>query len=206
MRTRLLVCAPLRAEAWALRAGLGSRPVYRTGCGLRHSARSVVWLARCDVHALAVAGLAGGLDPTVRSGDVVVGSEVLHPDGSARPLSGARVAEELRRQGLTVHCGPIVTTSHLVNGTERAELARTGALAVDMESAVLAAAAEDRAFAVVRVVMDTAREPLLDVGTPRRAGAALRQLRRTAGALVRWADSVAGVDEGNPSASTREVL
>jgi len=53
---------------------------------------------------------------------------------SAPLLAGA-----LRRLGLTVHVGPIVCTPRLVSGAGRAALAATGALAVDMESAAVAA-------------------------------------------------------------------
>ncbi|MBA8824549.1 4-hydroxy-3-methylbut-2-enyl diphosphate reductase [Saccharopolyspora lacisalsi] len=206
MSTGLLVCAPLHVEAWALRRDLGSRTVRRTGYGVRRSARSAVRLLHHPGHALAVAGVAGGIDPAVRSGDVVVADDLLGADGTVvRTCRSARLVEELRRRGLTVHCGPIVTADRLVRGAERPEWSRTEAIAVDMESAVLAGAAGDRAFAVVRVAVDTVCEPLLNPGTPRRGWAALRQLRRTAGPLARWASSVAPPDEEIHSTRTREV-
>lgn len=207
MVPRLLVCAPLALEARALRGARGwpaGQPclVRRTGCGLRRSARSAAELAGGDFDVMAIAGLGGGLTPALRSGDVVVGSEVrgtgtAGPGTAVRTLAYRRLAHELRRQGLTVHTGPIVTTGHVVHGTERAALARTGALAVDMESAALVAAAGCRPVAVVRVVLDTPREPLLGVATARRVVAALRRLRSTGEPLTRWADAIdrCGVDD-----------
>jgi nucleoside phosphorylase len=195
MASKLVVCAPLRIEARALRASLDRCVVQRTGYGLRRSARSVAKLAQRSFDAMAIVGVAGGLGESVCSGDVVVASEIRGPRGTVRCQRAAVLAGELRRLGLTAHCGPIVTADHLVGGAERAELGRAGALAVDRESAALAAAAVDRPLAVVRVVVDTAREPLLHVTTPRRALAALRRLHGVGVALDRWARSV--LPEGN---------
>ena len=50
----------------------------------------------------------------------------------------AILAGVLRRGGLRVHIGPIASSSGLVFGERRRELALAGALAVDMESAWLA--------------------------------------------------------------------
>ena len=67
-------------------------------------------------------------------------------------------------------------------------LARTGALAVDMESAWLAPAAAGRPFAVVRVVLDTpAHEICRSLATLAGGLAAWRALRRAAPALALWA-------------------
>ncbi|MDR7299980.1 phosphorylase family protein [Haloactinomyces albus] len=198
MTSRLLVCAPLGMEARALRHAFGrgvagADParvvVHRTGSGLRRSARSATVLVGRDFDAMAIAGLCGGLTPEVRSGDIVVGSRSRGPDTTERALAFRFLVDELRSRGLTVHTGPIVTTDHVVHGGERAALARTGALAVDMESAELATAAGDRPVAVVRVVLDTPREPLLRVASAHRAVAALRRLRSIGEPLVRWASA-----------------
>ncbi len=100
------------------------------------------------------------------------------------------LASELRCAGLPVRCGSIVTTDHVVHGAQRAELARTGALAADMESAVLAQAARGRPFGVVRVVVDTDRQPLLRPGTPSRALAARARLHAVGSCLPRWGRTV----------------
>lgn len=127
-----------------------------------------------------VAGVAGGLDPSVRPGDVVVA-----PDPSAPMLAGA-----LRRLGLTVHVGAIHTSDHLVTGAERRALAGRGALAVDMETGPLRAAAGSRPFAAVRVITDTEGAGLWSPGTLRRGVRALKALRHAAPALRQWAGAI----------------
>jgi 4-hydroxy-3-methylbut-2-enyl diphosphate reductase len=124
---------------------------------------------------------------------LVAGRRVAVP--SAPLLAGA-----LRRLGLRVHVGPIAASATVAGGTLRAELAASGALAVDMESGALAEAvqtasdpqsgAPSRPFAVVRTIVDTAEQPLLRPGTPVRGLAALRTLRAAAPALRAWVEAV----------------
>ncbi|GGI86465.1 lipoprotein [Saccharopolyspora subtropica] len=200
MRPRLLVCAPLASEARALRAALGPDAVRRTGFGPRRSTRSAAGLPDFDV--LVVAGVAGGLGEDVRSGDVIVADEVRGCGGTVRCRTAPVLVAELCRAGFPVRCGPIVTARRFVHGARRADLARTGALAVDMESAVLARAAGNRPVAVVRVVVDTARQPLLRPGTPARAMTALARLHALGPCLLRWASTAV---PHKPSAAPEEV-
>ncbi len=188
--TRLLVCAPLGVEARALRPSLGRETVLRTGYGPRRNARWATVIGAANVDAVVVAGLGGSVTDLIESGDVVVANEVRAAGQSVVCPSAPLLAGALRRCGFTVHCGPIATRDHLVRGAEYRELEHSGALAVDMESAMLAAAAGDRALAVVRVVVDTPRDPLAGLGTPGRALRALRQLREVGPALREWADAV----------------
>ena len=179
--TAAVIAAPLRVEWVALR---GARtPVICTGMGRRRSLRSA---RRLGDAAVLVAGVAGGLAPGVGIGDLVVASEVRAPDGSARPCPSAPLlVENLRRLGLSVHCGPIVSWPRLVDRAQRQRLAATGALAVDMESAWLASG--PRPFAVVRAISDTAAAPLVSPAIVARGLAALRALRRTVPGLDAWA-------------------
>ncbi|SFT01942.1 hypothetical protein [Saccharopolyspora flava] len=203
MSTRMLICAPMRLEASALRSaadntasgqetmrttGLGadSVAVRRTGYGPRRSARSAVRLLAADFDVLVVAGLAGGLSPEVRSGDVIVADELRGHREVLRCQAADSLAAELVRSGFPVRCGPIVTTDALAHGQRRAELAATGALAVDLESAVLAQAAGHRPLAVVRVVVDTPQHPLMRPGTVRRAMSGLARLHAVGSCLRRW--------------------
>jgi 4-hydroxy-3-methylbut-2-enyl diphosphate reductase len=175
-----VVCAPLRVERAALRrAGV---PVLRSGMGPRRSMRSVAGLPGSPV---LVAGLGGGLDGTVRPGDVVVASEVRGPGGPPVPSPSAPLlAGTLRRLGLTVHIGPIVSSERVVDGAARRALSGTGALAVDTESAWLAPAGAP--FAAIRSIVDTDAAPLWSAGAVPRGIRALRALRQTVPAIDAW--------------------
>jgi 4-hydroxy-3-methylbut-2-enyl diphosphate reductase len=158
-------------------------PVVRSGMGPRRSARSVARLAGAPV---LVAGLGGGLSPAVRPGDVVVASEVRGPDGSPVPSPSAPLlAGALRRLGLNVHLGPIVSSARVVDGAARRGLSGTGALAVDTESAWLAPPG-GAPFAAVRSIVDTDEHPLWSLGAVPRGIRALGALRRTVPALEAW--------------------
>jgi 4-hydroxy-3-methylbut-2-enyl diphosphate reductase len=203
-RGRLTVCAPLSLEARALRRGLpgsvpdgsvpgGSVTVRRTGYGPRRAATAAGWLREDRADALAVAGTCGGLAPELVPGDLVVATRIIGPDGETAASCPAAplLAGELRRAGLTVHEGPVATVTSLFDAGQRARAAQAGAIAVDMESSFLAAAAAGRPFAVLRAVSDTPRQPLLRPGGPAGGIAALRALRRAGPALAAWAAATA---------------
>jgi len=111
-------------------------------------------------------GLCGGLDPALRSGDVVIGARVLC--GGAGVVADERVARELAARlaaaGERVSLGAVVgVDAPVLTGAAKAELRRaTMAAAVDMESGVAARFAADRGapFAVLRVVSDPADRDL----------------------------------------------
>jgi 4-hydroxy-3-methylbut-2-enyl diphosphate reductase len=186
----LQVCAPLRLEARAVRRGLGGDgAVRRTGYGARRSAAAAAVLRADPFGMLAVSGTGAGLADDLKPGDLVVGTEVRAASGG-EPLScpaAPLLAGELRRAGLTARTGPIVTVDHLVRGRERRELAATGALLADMESATLLAGADGRPAIVVRAVSDTPDRPLLSPRSLAGGAAALRSLRQAGPVLARWA-------------------
>ncbi len=182
--TRLVVCAALALEAHAL----GGGTVVRTGVGPARARAAAGRLP--DFDALAVAGFGGALTRDLLPGDLFVATEVRAGD-RRHPCHGAdALAGLLRAAGLTVRRGPLAAPGHLVTGAERRALAATGALAVDMESGVLAEAAGRRPFAVVRAIVDTPDRPLLHPATLTGGLRALRALRRCGPLLWRWPASV----------------
>ena len=186
------MCAPLRLEARAVRRGLagvteGGGEVRRTGMGARNSARQADRLRTEDFGMLAVAGTGGGLAAGLRPGDLVVGSAVSGPDGLVTCPAAPLLAGELRRAGLRVQTGQIATVPRIVHGAGRQQLARDGALAADLESALLLTAAAGRPAVVLRAVSDTAQQPLLSPRALTSGAAALRSLALAAPALASWA-------------------
>ncbi|HTS99736.1 MAG TPA: 4-hydroxy-3-methylbut-2-enyl diphosphate reductase [Streptosporangiaceae bacterium] len=188
----LVVCAPLRVEARAVRRGLGERgEVRRTGYGPARAARAAAGLRDGAFGKLAVGGVGGGVSADLELGDVVVGTEVSRP-GLGDPVrcpSAPLLAGELRRAGLRASAGKIVTVDHLVRGGQRERLAADGAIAVDMESAPLLEGAAGRPAVVVRAISDTPRRPLLSPWAVPGGIAALRSLRQAAPVLARWAEA-----------------
>jgi 4-hydroxy-3-methylbut-2-enyl diphosphate reductase len=133
---------------------------------------------------VALSGVAQGLDPALRAGEIVVASELRTTDGRpARPLPGAAlVADDLRRRGLLVRIGPLVSTATAPSAEESEELAAAGALAWDTESAELARQLSDHPLVVVRAIVETA--PSAAPGAPLRGLGSLFGVRPS---LERWA-------------------
>lgn len=187
-----LLAAPLRTEATALRLGLARAGrqdvlVRRVGSG-----PFPFGAAAClGAGPVLIAGVCGALVPRLRPGDVIVPRQVRAPDGVAHEVAGAPLlAAELRRAGYLVHDGPLVQTESLVKSrAARDALAETGAIAVDMESGQLLAAAQPAPAAVVRVVVDTPAAPLFHPGTVTRGFGALRVLASIAPVLARYLDA-----------------
>jgi 4-hydroxy-3-methylbut-2-enyl diphosphate reductase len=192
---RLAVAAALRLEAAVLRSALPGARVVRTGMGPRLAgAAAGRWVAGSPA-ALAVAGLCAGLDPRLRPGDVVVAAEVRGPAGVVGCPSAGALQAALARRGVRAHLGPLQSVDHLVRGGERARLHAAGAVAADMESAFLVAAAglagrggaEGTPLAVLRVVVDSPGHELARPGIIVDGPRALLSLRRAAPALADWA-------------------
>jgi 4-hydroxy-3-methylbut-2-en-1-yl diphosphate reductase len=202
--TRLIICAPLAIEALAVRRGLsgGAGPgraeavragdvqaeVVRAGYGPARAAATAARLAAAGPpEALAVAGVGGGAVPDLRTGDVVVATRASYGDSVISLPSAPLLAGELRRAGLRVRTGPVRTVDRLLKPPGLADVAAAGAIAVDMESAPLLAAAGGGPAAVVRAISDTPAHGVLSPHIISGGLAALRSLRQAAPALTRWA-------------------
>ena len=96
------------------------------------------------------------------------------------------LAAALRRRGLRVHVGALASAGRILRPAERRQLDGL-ALAVDMESAWLAAGAGGRPLGVCRVVADADGRSLADPRLALEGLRALRSLRRTGPALAEWA-------------------
>jgi uridine phosphorylase len=137
--------------AWTIRAGL-------TGIGPRSARRATEQvLASGPVDHVMVVGIAGGLDPTLPLGALMVPDEVrLYPDGPtyrSHPLPVRRAA------------GKLMTTDGLLPAEEawRAILA-AGFGAVDMEAAGVAEVCEDAGidWSVYRGISDRPEDNVVD--------------------------------------------
>jgi 4-hydroxy-3-methylbut-2-enyl diphosphate reductase len=188
-RRRLLLLAPLAIERAAVRGAASGAVVLHTGMGATRSRKAVSRAKATTAVAVAVVGFCGATDDSLRPGDVVVASEVRGPRAETVKCSHGPIVAALRSRGITsLHVGPIASVDHVVHGAQRAELARSGAVAVDMESVWLAEAAAGRPFAVVRVVVDTPSQELhRPLGILKGGVDAWQTLRQVAPALVAWA-------------------
>jgi len=123
-------------------------------------------------------GIAGGLAPHLRPGDVILSAEIIGDDRRWRPDERfqGEVGDLARRIGAVE--GPVLGASGiLATEDDKARAWRdTGALAVDLESAIVAQAADAAGipFVVLRTIADPATRalplaaliPLAEDGTP----------------------------------------
>jgi nucleoside phosphorylase len=146
-----------------------------------------------EAHCLVSFGIAGGLAPHLKAGDVVVSTEVLSGDERWRADESVRSRVGALAAKIGAVEGPVLGTSRIIAGTDekRRTWIETGALAVDLESDVVAriAAAAGIPLVVVRTIADTAYRtlppaaliPLAANGTPNLArvlGSVLREPRQ----------------------------
>ena len=160
-----------------------------SGIGRGAATAAAQALIDAGVAALMTFGMAGGLDPKLKPGSVVIPCELLSSGG------GRYAAARAWREQVTAAISPLcaVTEGNLLTSTfaietpadKAAAFRDTGAAAVDMESAAVAeiAAKHNLPFIAVRVIVDTAADRL-----PRAVVAASRagkvQFARLIGGLI----------------------
>ena len=159
--SRLLFISELKREATIARA-LDALAICGAGATLRPKLAEAMARLRLTISF----GLCGGLDPALRSGDVVIGTRVV-ADG-ASVVADESVAHELAARlcaaGERVSLGAIAgVEAPVLTRAAKAELRNaTMAAAVDMQSQIAArfAADRDEPFAILRVVSDPADRDL----------------------------------------------
>ena len=163
MRTLIpvLCTSGLAAEARIARAA-GFQVI--VGAGDPDRTAKLVEAAIREAKCLISFGIAGGLAPHLRAGDVVLSAEVIGDDRRWRAGDAfhRRVADLAQRIGAAQ--GPVLGSSVLFATEDNKARAwrDTGALAVDMESAIVARAADAAGipFLVLRTIADPATREL----------------------------------------------
>lgn len=163
--TRIGVVAALASEARALgrREGIS---LALSGIGGAAAARAARTLVEGRVSALMTFGLAGGLDPALAAGSVILPSQLVSRDGAHFSICQAwreRLAAAIG-SSCAVTGGTLLTNAVALHSVDEkaAAFRDTGAVAVDMESVAVAevAAVQELAFIAVRVIVDTAADAL----------------------------------------------
>lgn len=140
----------------------------------------------CDrerLDAVLSTGLCGALDPALRLGDVFVASRIEAPQAALSYTAGMPRTQRGYQSGCLISIDRVVQTVE-----EKARWRATGAAAVEMEAAGVAAEARkaDLPFFCVRVVMDQADESFaLDLNSLRRPDGRFGRPRILRAALAR---------------------
>lgn len=155
----------LPQEAAILKRVLGDKtpPVMCAGAQAARAAQCASELMARGAKVLLSFGFAGGLDPSLRPGDIIVGAGVVGIDGKMRETDDAlarRICAALDETGCSWSAGLVAGADQALATTagKQALGARSGAVIVDMESHAVAAAGLP--FAILRVVVDPAERAL----------------------------------------------
>jgi adenosylhomocysteine nucleosidase len=137
-----------RAEIVATTTGIGTRAAARTAEKI---------LGSIPIQHLVVVGIAGGIGPSVDIGDLIVPELVIDLATGAEYRPGVLGDAEAR--------GILVTSNEvLINQAAAARLERQGVIAVDMETAAIAAICESRScpWSMFRAISDRVGEGSID--------------------------------------------
>jgi adenosylhomocysteine nucleosidase len=202
------VVVALRAEARTLGTAVRQRDgllrladgtlLAISGIGSAHAALAADKLVAAGVSALMSYGLAGGLDPMLHAGNVVLPDEVISREGP-----GCGTAQPWREQlwrevqkACLVTGGKLLTCLQPIDSPAQkaAAFRETGAVAVDMESLAVAQVAERHGlpFIAARVIVDTAAD-LLPPSVVAAGGAGTVNIRRLIAGLAAAPRDIIGV-------------
>jgi adenosylhomocysteine nucleosidase len=162
-----------------------------SGMGRSAAAGGARRLVEAGAGALVSFGLAGGLDPTLVAGTLVLPREVVSPEG------GRFVTSQVWRERLSaavaasqpVCSGTLLTCHEAIGCAADKALAfrETGAVAVDMESLAVAEVASEHQlpFVAVRAIVDTAADALPRALIEAAADGGALRIARLLGSLTR---------------------
>lgn len=115
-------------------------------------------------------GVAGGLDPALVSGTLVLAESVIGPDGGKFPTDQiwrSAVAKDLNEAGIDFVVGTAVGVDEAIfhPGPKQLLFEGTKALCVDMESYAVTQVARQRGvpYLVIRAIADSAKDTLPDI-------------------------------------------
>lgn len=172
MSSRLAIVTGLASEIQLIRkafarAGKAPPPLACAGASAARARDLTMELIANGAGAIVSFGVCGGLDPARGAGDLILAREIVTDDGTRMETDSdlrGRLAAALARAGLGAATGTLLGTDRpLATARDKRDRhAATGAIAVDMEShGVLAAAAEAGVTAaVLRAVADPATRDL----------------------------------------------
>jgi adenosylhomocysteine nucleosidase len=170
----------------------------QSGVGPRKAAAAAGHVVqRIRPHAVILAGAAGALDPSLDVGDIVVADRIWRTEKTIAcdQRMTERAVQSLRRQGRQAVRGACLTSRRFIHRREEKKtlFLKTGALAVEMESAAAARVFGESGIACInlRVISDCARTDTFDAETlfrrtaaAGRAGKALYCIRHPAQCLL----------------------
>jgi adenosylhomocysteine nucleosidase len=170
-----------------------------SGIGEGAAAAAARRLALAGAAALVSFGMAGGLDPVLVCGAVLLPEEVVSPNGAAVLATASEWRQRLRAAlpSSCIACGGRLLTSGQPVASPDAKAAawrESRAAAVDMESAAIAQVAKQAGlpFIALRVIVDTASDRLPPAVIAASGGGELR-LGRLFAALLRAPGDVGGL-------------
>lgn len=161
---------PLKPTVLSKRSFRGASVVFcQTGIGISAAHEGTVRLLknfRPDL--ILSAGYAGGADRSLRTGDLLIPTELRSETPADRfptdPRGEGLLETLTREEGLPYKTGPLVSLWKMAGKVEKTGWGEQGAMAVDMESAAVASVAVKRKvpFLSLRVVFDTAEEEIFE--------------------------------------------
>lgn len=164
--SRIAVVHALGVERAGLDGADAQLRVYQSGPGPARAARAAEAAVAAGAGALVSWGLAGGLEPELAPGAVVIPERIVTERGGGHATDRAwqRALVAALEPDFCVHGGALLSVDHvLASPREKARAAlATGTVAVDLESAAIAAVAAraELPFAAVRVVVDGVADTL----------------------------------------------